>query len=299
MNLVSPCHWPLIYPRDDLPEGYPITDDKDVLCPALKRLDAPTRRAVERMAIDMLWSWSGRFFGTCQEEVRPCRDRPHVKAPTYYQSRGGFIGGSPPQRGGWLPILVGGEWYNIACGVCPSKSSCNCGPDAASALVLPGPVSEIISVHLGGKLLPRDSWHFVNETLYLLEGVWPDRNNAIGDLLDSESGAWAITYMRGYSVPEGGQIAAGILACELAKAFARDSSCQLPSRVQSITREGVTMAILDEFSSLGEGRTGIWQIDAWLASVNTPRSSGPSVWSPDMIAGQGRMIDNGFGRRTL
>ena len=59
------------------------------------------------------------------------------------------------------------------------------------------------------------------------------------------------------------------------------------------------MAILDEFSSLGEGRTGIWQIDAWLASVNTPKSSGPSVWSPDLAAGQGPMIDNGFGRRTL
>jgi hypothetical protein len=53
--------------------------------------------------------------------------------------------------------------------------------------------------------------------------------------------------------------------------------------VQSITRQGISMAILDPFDFLDNGRTGVYQFDLWLATVNPtglPRRS--RVFSPDI-----------------
>lgn len=89
-----------------------------------------------------------------------------------------------------------------------------------------------------------------------------------------------VTGTMGIPTPPGGQVAAAQLACELAKAMCGDSSCALPERVQSVSRQGITMTILDQFEDLDEGKTGIWLIDAWVASVM--RSPMPAtVGSPD------------------
>src|SRR3546814_20637846 len=58
-----------------------------------------------------------------------------------------------------------------------------------------------------------------------------------------------------------------MLAVERAKAACNDKSCGLPRRVQSVTRQGVTVAVLDAFDNIDEGHTGIWLIDSWVASV--------------------------------
>jgi hypothetical protein len=42
----------------------------------------------------------------------------------------------------------------------------------------------------------------------------------------------------------------------------------LPERVQTITRQGVTVGFLDPQDFLEKGRTGITMIDLWLRSVN-------------------------------
>jgi hypothetical protein len=97
--------------------------------------------------------------------------------------------------------------------------------------------------------------------------------------LGSEN-TWSVTYQQGKPVPVGGQIAAGLLACELAKAACGDKSCGLPQRVQSITRQGVTVAVLDAFDDIDTGHTGIWLIDSWVASV-TKRPRRWRVLSPD------------------
>jgi hypothetical protein len=89
-----------------------------------------------------------------------------------------------------------------------------------------------------------------------------------------------VTYVRGVRVPEGGEIAAGVLALELAKAACNDNTCQLPKRMQTMTRQGVTVAMLDSFDDVDKGHTGIWIIDSWVASM-TKTPVRPTVLSPD------------------
>lgn len=288
---MEPGLWPLRFLQKVGIEGEEPSDETG--CPTLDALDKESRATVQQMAVELLWNWTGRKFSTYKHEVRPCRDTPTTRPATYYASPSGFIGGAPPQMGGWMPVLLDGEWYNVGCGSCPSPSRCNCGPNAASALLLPGPVHEVTSVYLGGTLLDEDDWKLSDGILWLLKGkTWPDSNDATGALLGPDSRAWGVVYQRGYPVPPGGEVAAAVLACELAKAMAGDSSCQLPSRVQSVTRQGVSMEIVQtEFSEMKDGRTGIWSIDSWLASVNADRKAAPIVYSPDVPGGQGRAVN--------
>lgn len=273
---VTPCDWPLFDPGTD-PSG----ENTCLTCEKLETLTESQRDTVEDMAIDLLWNWTHRRFGLCTEEVRPCRISCENQGSTMWGA-GRFSGGSIPQVSGWTPTLLGGEWYNIWCGAC-GISKCQCGENDARALVLPGPVNEITEVIVDGEILPASSYTLRNGTVWRTDGKgWPDCNDPVADPLAENSPAWTITYLRGYPVPVGGQVAAYMLTCELALALCEDDDCSLPQRVQSITREGVTMSILDGFEGLEEGKTGIWEIDAWIKSVNAPKVSPPQVFSPDL-----------------
>src|SRR3546814_17185264 len=85
-------------------------------------------------------------------------------------------------------------------------------------------------------------------------GRWPTCQNM--NLADGAEDTWSVTYVKGYAVPKGGQVAAGMLAVELAKAACNDKTCGLPRRVQSVTRQGVTVAVLDAFDDIDEGQIG-------------------------------------------
>lgn len=277
---MSPCNWPIFY-----------EEGEDCACEALTGLSPEQLARTEALAIEMLWSWTSRLFGTCSTTVRPCRAECARRASTYWGDRG------PIERGGtgWVPILVGGEWFNVGCGAC--GASCSCAPDAARSLELPGPVSEITEIWIDGVILPDTAYTLRDGVLYRTDGgVWPECNDEIQSARVPDSAAWEVVYERGVPVPQGGQIAAGVLVCELAKALCQDDTCQLPQRVQSITRQGVSMAILDSFEDLKDGRTGIWLVDAWVAAMNAPRFSPPQVFSPDIRPGAGRGTQRGLGR---
>lgn len=246
-------------------------------CEALEDLDEASRERVEEMATELLWGWTGRKYGLIETTVRPCREsaRPHPYS---------FLG----TRGtGWSPALVGGEWLNLYCGACPGEK-CTCADDSAYHLRLPGPVYGIDEIHVDGEVLPSSAYRLAHGVLVRVDGEpWPMCNDDTAPVDEPGTAAWEITYQRGYEVPEGGRIAGYLLACELGKALAQDQECRLPQRVQSVTREGVTMSILDGFEGLDDGKTGIWEIDAWIASVNVPRPSPSRVYSPDVAAQRG------------
>lgn len=115
---------------------------------------------------------------------------------------------------------------------------------------------------------------------------WPtcqDMNKPLG-----EDGTFGVTVLKGTPVPEFGRWAAGLLACQLIKVcgLEDESCCTLPANVQAITREGVSM----DLSPLGItadgttefGRTGIPEVDLWLAAVNPHKSTSRSrVYSVD------------------
>ena len=89
------------------------------------------------------------------------------------------------------------------------------------------------------------------------------------DLADTEEDTWSITYTYGQNPPIGGIRAAAVLACELTLAFQPETvnQCRLPKRVTSITRQGVSMAILDPLTLFADGLTGLSEVDLWVSSV--------------------------------
>lgn len=231
----------------------------------LETLDADMRTAVEDMATDLLDQWTGGLFGACPETIRPCRaflPDPHRALREFRETATG--NGSSP----WMPVLIGGRWFNIGCGRCGGTCACL---DGTSALSLPWPVETITSITIDGEPVPADAYRVEERRLLIRQdgGSWPLRQD-LGEPAGAE-GTFVIEYLHGLPVPTGGQIAAGVLAMELAKAMCNDGSCQLPRRVQTVTRQGVTVAMLDGFDDIENGRTGIWLIDSWVASVTAPR----------------------------
>lgn len=226
------------------------------------------------MATEYLWNWTNRKFGLCEVALRPCRE-------DCIEGRSTFFGNGGPWPNGigalWRPAIIGGQWYNIGCGRCGDR--CGCGH--VDQLRLPGPVHSIEAIVIDGATVPSGNYR-VDDNRYLvrLDGeAWPTCQDF--ELPVSAEGTWQVTYKRGVPVPSGGSVAAGVLAIELAKAACNDSTCQLPRRVQTVTRQGVTIAMLDAFDDVEKGHTGIWLIDSWLSSMNNaPQPS--RVYSPDV-----------------
>lgn len=252
----APCDWPLV---------------DELACSALDELDYGLRDAIVETASSLLWNWTGRVFGLCEVEVRPCR--PDCASTTYLGLAGipsNLWRGMP-----FLPVLINGEFYNLRCG-----RGCDELAAQAREIGLPGPIDSIVSVTVDGEILDPSAYRIDNRAWLVRTdgGTWPTCQN-----LDAPAGdpdTFTVVYRWGTPVPKGGQVAASILACEMAKA-ATGRDCELPQRVQSVTREGVSVAILDSFEGLEAGRTGIWLVDSWVTSVtNAPRRF--RVMSPDV-----------------
>jgi len=67
-----------------------------------------------------------------------------------------------------------------------------------------------------------------------------------------------------------------VLADELAKSVAGDPGCRLPQRVTSVTRQGITMTILDSQEFLDQGKTGIPEVDAAIRHFNPGQAKRPA-----------------------
>lgn len=244
--------------------------------------DPQIRSAVET-ATEILWRLTAGRFGLCYEIVRPCR--PGCRTPA----------GTPA---GPHPTLIDGRWINLSscgCGCPPNRcDDCDCGtgPDR---LTLPGPV---YAPHLPGSCPPGDypvtvwiNGEVVDPTAYWVEPPatltridgrpWPHCQDMSAP--HTSAGAFAVAYWRGTPVPPGGRRAVSILACEIHKACIKDTSCALPARVQTVEREGISYTMIDPMEFIGQGRTGLTQVDLWVGAVNPAGARSPSgVWSPDL-----------------
>lgn len=247
---------------------------------AWESLPAAQRVLYEGAATEYLWRVTGRILGLCDVSIRPCRG--DLPRPSTYEGSSGHH----PVHGGarWTPVLVGGQWRNLACGGCGGVS---CACPTLTRLHLPGPVAEVTAVVLGGVPLDSAAYRVDNRrTLVRQDGYdWPSSQNMSAPAGDPDT--FVVDYRMGVPVPSGGQIAAGVLAVELFKAACNDSTCGLPRRVQTVTRQGTTIAMLDSFEGLSGGRTGIWIIDSWIASITEPPRRA-SVASPDVPRGNFR-----------
>lgn len=219
-------------------------------CRALERIEEPEMfEAIYTMAAEFLWRWTGMRFGIGEVTSYPVHRR--MASSLNYGST--FYGRGPygPSQWPWPGAVSKGH-------VDYRKAFLH---NAAS----------IASIRINGEALPEESYYLENSVIYRIDGkMWPT----------SQDPSFEVTYMSGIPVPPGGQVAAGVLACEFAMAIQNDDHCSLPQRLQSITREGISMTVMDQFEDLEQGRTGIWLIDSWVASV-THAQVGASVTSPN------------------
>lgn len=259
-NPDTPCNWTV-----------------DTLCaPNWDDVDPSVQTAAMAWAVQILWALTGRQYGACSVTLRPCgpacgNGGGYMSWPVAASANGG---GYP-----WMvPWIDAGVWKNCVC-----NGGCSCRADCE--VVLPGPVSVIDAVTVDGIVLDSSSYR-----LDLYRGLavlvrtdgecWPECQDMGLDI--DEVGSFAVTYQRGKPVPRAGQLAAGLLAAEFAKACA-GADCALPQQLASLSRNGVEVQVVDPQSLLDNGLTGISQVDLWIRAVNPySRPARTRVLSPDI-----------------
>lgn len=175
-------------------------------------------------------------------------------------------------------------------------------------LRLPGPVSSITHVLTDNVVMPVGNYILDGRnTIRRLDGkYWPidqDLTRAATTAAPAPSTddpapapAWEIKYEWGATPPTSGVIACTSFFCEIALAFAGDSSCALPwaGAVATVARQGVTVnysALHDQFVN---GYVGLADVDLWLnmarggpwrprkprvARADARRRAGRTTWS--------------------
>lgn len=216
-----------------------------------------------QVASDVLYNLTGRrWAGECVDTLRPCGyGTGRTLAPRLSSAL-------PIHPGGTSTGYVTAQW----CGCSDSRA---CGCRRPSEVKLPGyPVRSIQQVRIDGQILDAARYR-VDDHRWLVylpaDGEqrrgWPCCQRV--DLADTELDTWSITYTYGMSPPLGGQQSAAALACQLA--MSRDPSlaaqCRLPKRVTSITRQGISLAVLDPLTLFADGLTGLTEVDMWVQSI--------------------------------
>lgn len=142
------------------------------------------------------------------------------------------------------------------------------------------PVVSVQSVTQGGKLLDPSEYSLRNNAYIVKKNSTPWITTPLWDLV--------VEYTYGSAIPVAGKNAAIRLANELIYAYTDDPQSALPQRiVTQITRQGESMTILDPLNFLQAGRTGVYEIDLFLAAVNPNKAKKKSkVFSVDKPRGE-------------
>ncbi len=200
-----------------------------------------------QVASHLLWAMSGRKYTgvTTVTERYTCTLRNNRMGPSDKTNS---------------PVLFGGDVYNIPSGDYDEYSELvadGLSPDAR--IKLRGrPVTKVHAIrNKTGQILNPSSYYLVDKsTLHIVAGTpWTPCNVEI-------------TYSYGIPVPVAGKMAARKLAMEFARLWAGDEMCELPQRVTSVSRQGVSYTILDNQEFIDELRTGLYEIDLFLKVVN-------------------------------
>ena len=229
----------------------PWATNADALAPFNVGVDAFELDTCMQQASDILYEFTRRKYrGTCTDEIRPlARWRAYEGPRMWWSSLDGF----PRSRYGWCSCNRSGNEY---------------GCTSMPMIRLPGyPVdAESIVVTIDG----------VPFTDFLLL----DKRNLIRTddegwlccqdltLATTEDNTWKVRYEYGVAPPLGGKRAAVLLGQSLYAAMhpSDDLPCALPQRVTSVTRQGVSLAILDPLTLFQGYQTGIPVVDLWIAA---------------------------------
>lgn len=213
-----------------------------------------TKAYALRNASYVLWAATGRRFGLCTVTVRPCQP---VSAPLYVTFPAWVSWDADVPGGG----IAGADALGPPVACC--SGACQCSP---SQISLPGPVGSISNVSLSGVTLTPTAYRLVGNLLVRQDGeAWPRQQDLAAPA--GSANTFGITYTRGEAVPEVLLDAAGIYACELAKART-GGACFLPNKVQSVSRQGVDIQFVDTTDYLDKGLTGLPEVDQIITMIN-------------------------------
>jgi len=237
------CDWPV--DRSCLP-ALPAEDDPEY------GSAAAARQAAENLAVQVLWGLSGRQFGICGYIVRPCL----ALTPDQHRRPG------TPALTAYVVSWEGDHWENLPCGC-----SGMCRTAGPRAVHLPGPARDIIAVTVAGVILPDDQYVLEGDILHRVGRSWPRQNlsRPMG-----EPDTWSVEYLRGNPVPPGVDRLTGLLAKEFLAACG-GGTCRLPRTVTSVTRQGISYQVFNPNDIYESGKTGLTEVDMWLAAVNPHR----------------------------
>lgn len=225
-------------------------------CPGWDDYDPALQCRATALAWSTLRLLTGGRVGNCPVVMRPCLTAPCSVCAEI------------------RPSQIEGNWFNIACG----GDACSCA--RLCEIIMPGPVAEVTEVRLDGIIIDPTLFRLDNGTKLVREDgeCWPSCQNMSAPLGDSCT--LGISYVPGLLPGAEGEWAAGLLACEYAKACT-GGKCRLPSAVSSVSRNGTTMEMTAGL--FANNITGIREVDAYVTGLNPYALRTPSmVWSPDL-----------------
>lgn len=245
----------------DAEQCVPYTTPEAVLecCDVAAGLDPADTRILEAVedASFLLYYMTGRVYdGTCTATVRPC----------------------------------------VACG-CNGEGGCCCEVDKIDLGLWP--ITDITSIWYEGAAQNVANFH-IDEYRFLVRSdsqeAWPRCSNLWAEgpsgiplapsAHDNEEDGyvWEVEVEYGLPVPRILNRAARDLACQLLR-YSCLGTCELPQRVTSIQRRGLSMSTGDPLDYLELGRTGVYTVDLAIATLNPSRLQSPSFcWTPDRRA---------------
>lgn len=150
-----------------------------------------------------------------------------------------------------------------------------CGPGCYELELPWAPILEIVEIVIEDEILDPSEYRVDDYTTLVrlrdADGVrrsWPTFQDMTRN---SGERTWSVTERHGASPPPGGVVACTALARQFLFAWSADketnAQCKLPKRITTISRQGVTLAVLDPFTLFEDGKTGIAEADLWLGSL--------------------------------
>lgn len=261
----------------------PWIDGSDITSqPGCAKVTAETAAQIAEAVTNILYRMTAQqFTGECG----PVTVRP-ISRPSDQDTRafaGMFLGGSwSTSWGTCYAFGLGSESDAASHYQCENPPSIDLGAF---------PVTSIVSVKIDGEVIPENEYQLQDfRTLTRMRVTdqtpptdrwgWPTCQTY--DLPDTEEGTFSVTYMYGTPPPVDGVLAAKAFGRELGL-YMIGSPNKLPDRVSTVTRQNVTMTVLDMEDYIAQGRTGIAPVDYFIKTINPGNQAKPSVvWSPDI-----------------
>ena len=232
-------------------------------CPTWADYDAGVQAAATLLATSLLDRLTGYRYNQCPVTVRPC-GKPCPGFGGYMTWPVGAPGSSGSGAPWMIPFVDNGVWRNCGCtGGCTCRASCE--------LVIGAPVASVTEVTVDGVELDPSAYRLDRTergvVLVRTDGeCWPECQDM--DAAVTEAGSFTVTYVPGELLPSDGPVYAGMLACQFAKACTGAGDCALPAQLQSLTRDGVSLEVVDPETLPEAILTGIAEVDRWIRSVN-------------------------------